>query len=138
MSNEVIETRTARIWLGEDGIIRVSLIGVKSEGVAIARENWEALSQTSQGKIRPVFADIRNVKSVGAEERRFYARIETKDLINAVAFLVDSPLSRVIGSFFLGFNRLPIPIKIFTSEEQALEWLKGFLEEEKGNEKRYG
>lgn len=135
MPKEVIETQTARIWLDEDGIIRVSLIGVKSEGLAIARENWEALSQTSQGKIRPMFADIRSVKTVGVEERRFYARIETKDLINAVALLVNSPISRVVGSFFLGLNRLPVPIKIFTSEGQALEWLKGFLEKEKENEK---
>ena len=126
----MIETRTAKVWLGDDGIIRLVSLGVSSEGVTIARENWEAINQVSQGKIRPVFADIRNVKTVGAEERRFYARVETKDLFSAVAMLVDSPLSRVIGSFFLGLNRLPIPIRLFTSEEHALEWLRGFLEKE--------
>ena len=104
----MIETRTARIWLGEDGIIRAVLFGVLSEGVAIARENWEAINQVSQGKIRPVFADIRNVKTVGAEERRFYARLETKDLLSAVALLVASPLSRVIGSFFCDLLRFMI------------------------------
>jgi hypothetical protein len=128
----MIETQTARIWLGGDGIIRAVLLGILSEGVAIAQENWDAVTQVSQGKIRPVFADIRNIKSIGGEERRFYARLETKGFISAVAMLVDSPLSRVIGSFFLGLNKLPVPINIFTSEEQALAWLRNFLERGKG------
>ena len=135
MPKEVSKTQTARIWLGEDGIIRISLIGVMSEGLAIAQENLEAVSQVSQSKIRPVFADIRNIRSIGAEERKFYARMETKGVINAVALLVDSPLSRVIGSFFLGLNKLPVPTRIFTSEEQALAWLRSFIEREKENEK---
>ena len=135
MPKEGSKTQTARIWLGEDGIIRISLIGVMSEGLAIAQENLEAVSQVSQSKIRPVFADIRNIRSIGAEERKFYARMETKGVINAVALLVDSPLSRVIGSFFLGLNKLPVPTRIFTSEEQALAWLRSFIEREKENEK---
>ncbi len=33
----------------------------------------------------------------------------------------------VIGNFFIGFNKSPMPTKLFTSEPEALEWLKEFL-----------
>ena len=72
MPKEIIETRSARIWLGEDGIFRLVASGVPSTGLATARENWKAIEQVKQGRIRPMFADIRNAKSVDIEERRLH------------------------------------------------------------------
>ena len=87
-------------------------------------ELWEAVKSVIGGKTCLLFADIRNTDPVDAESRRYFSRPETKELIRAVALLVQSPFSRVVGSLFLGVNRLPIPVRLFTSEEQALEWLK--------------
>ena len=49
-------------------------------------------------------------------------------LFLAQAIIVDSPVSRLIGSFFLGLNKPPFPTKLFTSEADAVEWLKGYLQ----------
>lgn len=130
MTDAIIETRSAKIWLGEDGIIRLVSLGSHGEGLAPAQENWQAVDQMRQGKRRPILGDIRKTGPVDAEGRKFYANVEAKDLISAVALLVESPISRVVGSLFLGLNRPPVPIRIFTSEQQALEWLRGFLKEE--------
>ena len=46
----------------------------------------------------------------------------------AIALLVGSPLSRVIGNFFVGLNRSTFPLRLFTSEEEAIAWLRTFLE----------
>ena len=38
-----------------------------------------------------------------------------------------SPLTRAIGNFFLGLNKPLMPTRLFTSEEEALAWLKTFV-----------
>ena len=130
MIDAIIETQSAKIWLDTDGIIRLVSLGSHGEGLAPAEENWLAVDQARRGKRRPLFGDIRKTGPVDAEGRKFYANIEGKDLITAVALLVESPISRVVGSLFLGLNRPPVPIRIFTSEQMALEWLRDFLEDE--------
>jgi len=128
LPEEFIETQTAKIWLDDEGIINLVIKGKQQEGLKNSQENWEAVNRIRQGKVRPIFVDIRNVKFIDQEGRKFYAREEGKDLVNAVAFMVDSPLSRIIGSLFIGLNRLPVPVRLFASEEQALAWLREFIE----------
>jgi hypothetical protein len=123
----VIETRTAKVWLDEEGIVRLVSMGKIIEGLEASQENWDAVNQVSEGKIRPLFADIRNTKPIDAESRKFYSRLQVRELISAVALVVASPLSRVVGSMFLGLNKLPVPVRLFTSEEQALLWLREFV-----------
>jgi hypothetical protein len=36
-------------------------------------------------------------------------------------------MSRVIGNFFIGFSRTNIPTRLFTSEAEAIDWLKTFI-----------
>ena len=131
MSDPIIETRTAKVWLGQDGIVRITSRKTTPGTLADSREIWNAVKSASAGKIRPLFADIRNTGAIDSEGRRYYSRPETKELTTAVALLVESPISRVVGSFFLGINRLSVPIRIFTSEQQALTWLNVFLDDEK-------
>lgn len=45
-----------------------------------------------------------------------------------MALLIGSPVSRMIGNFFLGINRLRVPVRLFSDEAEALEWLKRYLE----------
>jgi hypothetical protein len=46
---------------------------------------------------------------------------------SAAALLIGSPLTRAIGNFFMGLNKPLIPTRLFTSETEALAWLKGFV-----------
>ncbi len=131
MSESVIETRTTKIWLGADGIIRiVTKPGVSKQTLADAVENMEAVDRVRLGKKRPAFIDIRKAMSTDAEGRRYYSRTEHKETVSAAAFIVGSPISRMIGSLFLGLNRPPFPLVLFDSEDKALEWLKGFVTNE--------
>jgi hypothetical protein len=45
----------------------------------------------------------------------------------ATALIVDSPVGRIIGNFFIGMNKPGIPVKIFDSEDKAIQWLRGFI-----------
>ncbi len=114
METEEIVTQTAKIRLDENGILRVTCLPGATQTLAQAHENMSVEVQLSRGKRRPILVDL-----TGGEEAAKYQ--------SAIALLIGSPLSRVIGNFFIGFNKSPMPTKLFTSEPEALEWLKEFL-----------
>ena len=59
-----------------------------------------------------------------AETRRIYASEMENDLFFAAALVVDSALSRAIGSFFIGLSRPQMPTKLFDTTDKATAWLK--------------
>ncbi len=131
MEEKEIKTRTAKIWLGDDGIIRATALPITEQTLVDAEADVAAIVKVGQGKRRPVLADIRKIKSTSRAGRQLYSKDETAKIVSAVAFIIGSPISKVIGSLFLGLSRLPVPVKLFTLEAEAIEWLKGFLENEK-------
>ena len=136
MPIKVIETRTTNIWLDDEGILRIETkTGISKQTLSDAMENMDALEKLRQGKKSPVFVDIRNALSTDAEGRRYYSESELAGNFSAGAFIIESPLSRVIGSLYLGVSKPPFPVMLFNSPEKALAWLRGFLEREVENEK---
>ena len=72
--------------------------------------------------------DLRQIKSQTREARDYYGGEESGRCFSAAAVLVESPVSRLLGNFFIGFNKSTnAPLKLFTSEQEAIEWLKTFL-----------
>jgi hypothetical protein len=46
----------------------------------------------------------------------------------SAAMLIDSAVSRMIGNIFLATQKTSFPVRLFNSEAEAIQWLKGFLE----------
>ena len=61
--------------------------------------------------------------SQDAEARRAYTTLDPT-LIYGGALVVGNPLSRALGSFFIGLNRPRVPTKLFDSVENGVQWLK--------------
>ncbi len=124
MAGEPIAQRTARYWLDDEGFIR----GVLNEGVDYrledAVEMMAAHRELTGGRARGLLMDIRAVRALPREVRTYFTRPEHVEVHRAVALLVGSPLSRAIGNFFLGFNKPAMPMRLFSDEESALEWLR--------------
>ena len=92
-----------------------------------ARENVALCRRMNAGRKRPVLVDLRAIKSQTAEARGYLAGREGAEICQAVGLLIGSPLSRVLGNFYLGMNKPMVPTRLFTSEEEAQAWLKSFL-----------
>jgi hypothetical protein len=120
-----IVTRTAVTHLEPSGIVRVTTLPGSVQGLADAQENMRAFAQVAGGRARPMLLDIRQLKSQDREARLFYERPENTQMISAVAIIIGSPISRVLGNFVLGFSKASAPTKIFSSENEAVEWLRG-------------
>lgn len=128
MRKERIKTRVEVLSLDGEGFLR-SVIADRGEiELEDAINAITACAQLSGRKRLPILVDLRKVKSISRDARLYYGSSdEAQKVLIAVAFLVTSPLSRVIASFFIGLNKMKVDAKVFSSEEKAQQWLKGYL-----------
>lgn len=95
-----------------------------------AKENTLKVQEISGDQVYPIMVDIRKIRSISKEARDHFSMRGRKPGVVAIAMLVSSPLSRIIGNFFLGLSQPVVPAKLFTDEETAIKWiLKGVFEE---------
>ena len=120
---DVIETRTSKFWIGEQGVIFQDYKPESRVELLDARETMEAIRTLGQGKPVLLFSDITNLKSATHQARAFGVEEEFCRLLRAIAMRTNSQIGRVIGNFFIRFNRPPYPSKIFSSAKEALEWI---------------
>jgi hypothetical protein len=97
-------------------------------GLNEAKGNTQAVIDISGGSNYPIFVDIREIKSISKEARDHFSMRGRKPNVTAIAMLVSSPLSRIIGNFFLGLNKPTVPTKMFTSEPDAISWMIRYTE----------
>ncbi|MDH5542463.1 MAG: hypothetical protein OEY64_05820 [Nitrospinota bacterium] len=122
-----VHCRTTRIWLGDDGIIRMESHPGAEEALKDAMENIAAGARLMDGKKGVALVDIRNIKSITKNAREYYSGPETAEVTKACAILVGSPLTKVIGNFYMRINKTIFPLRLFSSESSAISWLKGFI-----------
>ena len=123
----VIETRTERLWLHPEGYVlaevRPGLVANLDDAVI----NVEAVGQLAAGRRLPLLLDMRaHATSATRECRDYYAGAEAQVVNLAVAMLVRSNISRILGNFFLGLNKTRFPFRMFSDVDEALAWLRSF------------
>ena len=125
MLNPENETRTC-VFTFADIILARYRAGAE-ETLDDARANVALCLRRNAGGRRPLLVDLRQVKTQTAEARAYLAGAEGLRVSQAVGLLIGSPVSRVVGNLYLGLNKPTIPTRLFTSEEEAQAWLRGFL-----------
>ena len=122
------DVRSQRISLGDDGIVRTTMQpGVVDLDLTDAKDVIRAVGSLCGGVRRPVLVDLRELRSMSRDCRKYFAGPETAATEAAAALLVVSPIARAIGNFFMGLNKPLLPTRLFTSEDDALTWLRGFV-----------
>lgn len=127
MENVKIVTGVNTVWLGEDGIFRIIHFLGAELTVEDAKDSMSAYLKLNKGKRRPLFIDIKNLKSFTREARKYYAGDEIENASSAAALVVSTPVSRVLANFYHGISNPLLPTRLFTFEDKALEWLKGYI-----------
>ena len=119
-----ITTTMFNTWLDEHGICRTVVQPNAVIELQHAKENTAAVIQVSNGSCPPILVDIRLIKSINKEARDHFTMRGRKPMACAIAILVNSALSKVVGNFYLGINVPVAPTRLFTSEKKALNWLR--------------
>lgn len=120
-------TPYSKIWIDDKGIMhsKYTKKTLVTEEVAIAE--IQIIKEISQGNKVPLLVNMSNTTSITIKARKYYSGKESEKVIRAAALIVNSPLHSVMGNFFLGLNKPQFPVKLFSSEEQALKWLRKYI-----------
>ena len=130
---EVLTTRTIVAKRSDDGIIRLSCIA-REETVDDARENVIAVRMLSPQHPALLLVDMSLMGPVPPEVRSYYESEEVVQVIGALALLVKSSASRLVGNIVLRFHRLQMPIRLFTTESCAVHWLQSQRRDQQARE----
>jgi hypothetical protein len=126
---ELKETESAVFLcrLEGDGICRTIVKPDAEILLSHAIENTENVSRLFSGVPGPLFVDLRKIKSMSKEARDHFSMRGRTAKVNAIGLLIKSPVSRVIGNFYMLFSKPSTPTKLFTEEKNAIAWLKQFV-----------
>jgi hypothetical protein len=111
---------------GPDILVVVPAPGYK-DTVELARANmeWQHAFARSLGRKCGLVVVMNNLLSQDAESRRVYSEGMLPELFYGSALVVGNPLSRAIGSFFIGLSKPAVPLTLVSSIEEGISWLQG-------------
>ena len=118
------ETYNTRYYLAAPDIaIVVPQTGLKDDAASARANiefqiNWAQKTGTRCGVVVCLF----HLLSQDSEARRIYARGMEPKTFYAAALIVANPISRAIGSFFIGLTKPGVPTQLFGTIDEGIAW----------------
>jgi hypothetical protein len=121
----VRETRVSYCSISSDRVLRISIKPGADIGVRDAREAIALGNRMVGSEPFCMLVELNRIRSMTREARVAFSQGDT-DVARrnqGVAVVVRSPVARIIGNFFIGFNRSSRPVRLFNASPEAEEWL---------------
>ncbi|MCB9447157.1 MAG: STAS/SEC14 domain-containing protein [Flavobacteriales bacterium] len=119
------ETELSTYWFEPDGLL-ISLSKPPKRTLTNTNENFELVARiTNQTKV-PMLVYICNSPVPDKATRQFVAR-KLPDVYKAMAMVSGGALGKLIMNMIFSINPPSIPMRSFSDEEKAREWLRTFL-----------
>ncbi len=120
MTNQIDKIKFS---IGQDGILCIDCLPNTIMTIEEGKASTQMGRELIDGKPRPLLCDLTNVVKMTRECRQYFAGSEHATILTKSALIVTSPISRIIGNFFLMANKPIKPIRLFSNKEDALIWL---------------
>jgi len=121
---EIYEGEIATYWF-EDGIL-VSLSKNPQRTVANITDNVALVKQITGNKRVPLLIYLSN-SPIPDKETRAFSTTQLPVIYSAMAMVSKPGLAKFIMNILFSLKPPPIPMKSFTSDKAAKEWLRQFL-----------
>ena len=125
----VIELRAYYTWMGVDGIVRTKVKKNAEVHLEDAKENSIAVNSFHTYNEYALIIDTSEIKSITKEARNHFSMNGRKSNVVCFAIIISSPLSAVVGNFFMGLNKPRVPARLFTKESEAILWCESLTKE---------
>lgn len=122
------EFKHSKIQLLDNGIVELHSNDDTVYDVDMIKEVVNEIGNLTGGKKCKQITIAGIYTSVTKEGRDFMASDEAVKFTIAEAFVIQSLAQRILGNFFLKFNRPKVPTKIFTDKQKAELWLNSIVE----------
>jgi len=117
-------TEKIKFTLRPDSIMQIECTPNTFMSLDEGRLSTQVVGEMTGGKPLPLLCDLTNVVKMDQACRKHFAGPEHAAVFTNCALIVTSPISKIIGNFFLGANKPLRPTRLFTSVEDGLKWLK--------------
>ena len=118
------ETEKIKFSLRPDNIVSIECRPNSSMSLEDGKVSTKVVGNLVNGHPLPLLCDLTNVVKMSQECRKHFAGPEHARVFSKCALIVTSPLSKIIGNFFLGANKPLKPTRLFTNVDEGLKWLK--------------
>ena len=122
-----IKTTTGSISIQEEGIMRYQIDQTDEITLQNVKEYLEAVRNLGGGKSFCNLIVMQEFIQVGDDARSYAAGEESNMYTIADAFVINSIALKIVGNFYIRYNKPVRPTRIFNNEEDALIWLRTFL-----------
>jgi hypothetical protein len=128
-----IDTRTSVITLIKKNFIKVVMKEDADVDLPDSKENYEAAIKLTKGERYIVLVDGRNYTTMTESAKEFSSQKETYKNVIAMAIVIDSLPSRILGNFIIALHRKnqKAEMQLFTKEKAAINWLAQKYKEDK-------
>ncbi len=123
---EKIETRSSIITAWQDGIIQSEMKNIEEFCVEDALECASVIKKIADGKRIRFMGIANNYVLIDKCVRELWASDIFDNCIACEALVLDDMPMKIVGKFYILFNKPTRPTQLFTSEESALDWLLSF------------
>lgn len=110
--------------LRPDGVMQIVCKPGTVMTLELGKLSTAVISELRGGQPGPLLCDLTNVVKMNQDCRKHFAGAEHARVFTHCALIVSSPISKIIGNFFLGANKPIRPTRLFTSVPEGLRWLK--------------
>ena len=121
----LIKGEIADYWLSDDGIL-YSYSKSPVRTVKNITENIQVVKQITGNKKVPLLIYLSNSPVPDKETRKFSTE-QLPNVYTAMAMVSKPGLSKFIMNLLFSLKKPPIPMKSFTDDQEAKEWLKQYL-----------
>jgi hypothetical protein len=121
---ETIEFDKSIYQFRDDGIVLISI----KDGVHVELEDslaeYDVLIEKKEYLPLRVLIRSGDDTTVSKEVRDYANSAEARSLMNAQALVVNTLAQKIMANFILNFYKVPVKIKLFTNELDAINWLE--------------
>ena len=125
-NTEVFEFPNSTIWFDEHGIMCSIAKKVPQQTIEEAKETMEELRIITDGRKVCLLSDSTDSPPPDKEMRDYAAEV-IPEIAKAVAIISRSAVGKMAANLFFSIKKQPYPVKMFTDEVEAKEWLKQYL-----------
>lgn len=104
-----------------NSILRIEFFNGADIDLSDAELIHENLQRLSQGSRYCILLDGTNQFTTSPEAREFVAQKSSNRI--SFAIVTNSIANKLVGNFFIQFNKPNTPTKLFSDEESAMKWL---------------
>ena len=111
--------------IDKNGILNIKIHENPSCTLEQVQEVMATIEAFGKEKMPFIFADIRKAKSIPVGTlKTVNHHKQILEAIPGASIVVESPISRIVGSFFIGIQKPPFPIQMFNKPDHAYLWLQ--------------